>query len=443
MGMIVPTTLEQFREIVYQCAKQKHYYISQASAKRDLIDFELEVFSSIPGCMDYLLIIKGLVDAARDNGIPVGPGYGASPASLVTYCLGITGIDPTENESIFELYADKGQQDIPRITLDLGSGGPAFAYKYLQESLGSDNVARLMLANSYFTNCHILFSLDPLRNRVPVQTGYSEGKEYQTVWKDDLSVNGKEGLFLLTVFTNRNLDEIDEGLRLIEERYRTGIRIDDIPWNDKDTFALFSNSDTDGVPCFESAGMRKYLCQLQPDCFYDLMILLALYVPDRMDMIPLYIDRKHDGYPTWQKSTGEEKYLGETCGIIVFQEQLRLLTFRTFGISQFEISPLINATKEKNQEQLSVLREQYIKTARGRGYSDEHFEMIWECWSKYNGSIPSMADSICKTLISYRKAWIKAHYNKEFCIARRKIKRQMSVSNSKSEDPFNQLKHER
>ena len=118
------------------------------------------------------------------------------------------------------------------------------------------------------------------------------------------------------------------------------------------------------------------------------MILLALYVPDRMDMIPLYIDRKHDGYPTWQKSTGEEKYLGETCGIIVFQEQLRLLTFRTFGISQFEISPLINATKEKNQEQLSVLREQYIKTARGRGYSDEHFEMIWECWSKYNGSIP-------------------------------------------------------
>ena len=155
--MIVPTTLEQFKEIVYQCAKQKYHYISQASAERDLIDFELEVFSSIPGCMDYLLIIKGLVDAARENGIPVGPGYGAAPASLVTYCLGITGIDPTENESVLELFADKGQQEIPKITLDLGSGGTAFAYIYLQESLGSDYVARLMLANSYLTNCHILF----------------------------------------------------------------------------------------------------------------------------------------------------------------------------------------------------------------------------------------------------------------------------------------------
>ena len=247
----------------------------------------------------------------------------------------------------------------------------------------------------------------------------------------------------MTVFTNWNLDEIDEGLRLIAERYGTGIRIDDIPWDDKETFALFSNSDTEGVPCFESTGMRKYLRHLQPDRFYDLMVLNALNVPSRMNLISLYVERKREGYLSKHYDTAEEGALNGTCSIIIFQEQLRLLTFRTFGISQFEISPLINAAKEKNQEQLSVLREQYIKSARGRGYSDEHFEMIWECWSKYYGSIPCMADSICKTLISYRKAWIKAHYNKEFCIARRKIKRQMSVSNSKSEDPFNLLKHER
>ena len=435
-SVILPTIFEQFKQIVYQSA-QKHYgHISSASVEREFIDFELEVFSSIPGCMDYLLIIKGLVDAARENGIPVGPGYGASPASLVTYCLGITGIDPTANESLFDLYATIGQQEIPKITLDLGSGGTAFAYKYLQESLGSTHVARLMLSNSYLTNCHILFSMEPLTDRIPVQTGYSEGKEYQAINNDDLSFNGKEGIFLLTVFTNWNLDEIDEGLRLIKKQYGRDIRLDDIDWDDKETFALFSNSDTEGLPYYESARMRKYLRQLQPDRFYDLMVLNSLYVPSRMNLIPLYIERKHDGYLSNHNDTVED-ILNETCGIIVYQEQLTLLTFRAFGISQFEIFPLINNVKEKNQEQLSILKDGFLKMARLKETSDEDFEMVWDCWSNHYGSIPYMADSICKTLTSYRKAWIKAHYRYEFQIARRIIARRRTLVNNKSEDPFN------
>ena len=248
---IQPTTLEQFRQIVYQAAKTRYRHISNASVEKELIDFEIEVFSSIPGYMDYLLILKGLVEAVKAHGIPVGPGYGASPASLVTYCFGITGIDPTDNDSIFELFADKGQKKFPVITLEFGNGGVAFAYKYLQDALGADRVARLMIAHDYLTNCHILFSLEDLQQIVPVHTEDSEGKAFSAVKKCDLKHNYKGQVFQVTVFVNWHLDEISKSLELINKRHQIEIRTEDIPLDDKETFALFSSGDTAGVPYYD------------------------------------------------------------------------------------------------------------------------------------------------------------------------------------------------
>ena len=105
---IQPITLEQFTQIVYQSARTRYRHFSNKSVEKEQIDYEIEVFSSIPGYIDYLIILKGLVEAVKAKGFPVGPGYGASPASLITYCLGITGIDPTENDSLFELFRYSG-----------------------------------------------------------------------------------------------------------------------------------------------------------------------------------------------------------------------------------------------------------------------------------------------------------------------------------------------
>lgn len=434
---IQPTTLEQFTQIVYQAAKTRYRHLSNASVKKELIDYEIEVFSSIPGYMDYLLVLKGLVEAVKAKGIPVGPGYGASPASLVTYCLGITGIDPTENDSIFELFADEGQKQFPVITLEFGDGGVAFAYKYLQDTLGADKVARLMIAHDYLTNCHILFSLKDLQQIVPIRSEESEGKAFSAVKKYDLKHNCKGQVFQVTVFVNWHLDEISKSIEPVSKRHQVEISTDDIPLEDQDTFALFSSGDTAGVPYYDIDGMQTYLKELHTGSFKDLMALNSLYVPGRMNQIPLLIVRNQFGFSSGRQLTLLDEILEDTYGIIVYQEQLELFTFYSFGVSKKDMKSLEIASKTKNVKQLSILKDEYLKMARLKEISDEDFEMVWDCWSNHYGSIPYMADSICRTLTSYRKAWIKAHYRDEFQMARRIIARRRDLVNNKSEDPFN------
>lgn len=436
---IQPTSLEQFTQIVYQAAKTRYRHISKASVEKELIDYEIEVFSSIPGYMDYILILKGLVEAAKAHGIPVGPGYGASPASIVTYCLGITGIDPTDHCAIFELFAEKGLKKFPVITLEFGSGGVAFAYKYLQETLGKEKVARLMIAHSFLTNCHILFSLESLQDIVPVRTEESDGKAFSAVKKYDLKHNCKGRAFQVTVFVNWHLDEISKSLELVNKRHRIDIKSEDIPLDDKETFALFSSGDTAGIPYYDIERMQLFLKEIGSVSFKDLMALSSLYVPGRMCQIPLYIVRKQFGLSPDRQRTLYDYILDDTYGIIVYRDQLDLFTLDSVGLSKEEMRSLQIASKTQNVKQLSILRDDCLKMARLKETSDEDFEKVWDCWSNHYSSIPFMADSICKTLTSYRKAWLKAHYRAEFQMARRIIARRRNLVNKKSDDIFNQM----
>ena len=427
---------DKFTQIVYQAAKTRYSYFSNTSVEKEKIDHEIETFSSIPGYMDYLLILKGLVEAIKSKGIPVGPGYGASPASLVTYCLGITGIDPTENDSLFELFADKGQKDFPTITLELGDGGVAFAYKYLQDTLGSDRVARLMLAPGFLFNFHILFSLNELQQIVPVRLEESEGNVFNAVKKYDLKHNCKGQVFQVTVFTNWHLDEISKSIELVNERHQIEFRTEDIPLDDKDSFALFSSGDTADIPFFDNERMQMYLKALHTCSFKDLMALNSLYVPGRMNQIPLLIERNKHGFSSGRQMHLLDEILEDTYGIIVYREQLELFTLYAFGVSKKDIKSLENASKTHNIIQLSILKDEYLKLARLKEVSEEDFEMLWDCWANHYGSIHLIANVFCRTLTSYRKAWFKAHYRNEFQMARLIIAHRRDIVNSKSDDPF-------
>ena len=433
---IQPTTLEQFTQIVYQAAKTRYRHFSNTSVEKEQIDYEIEVFSIIPGYIDYLLILKGLVEAVKAKGFPVGPGYGASPASLITYCLGITGIDPTENDSLFELFADKEQKNFPTITLEFGDGGVAFAYKYLQNTLGTDKVARLMIAHDYLTCSHILFSLNELKQIVPVRIGKSEGNVFNAVKKYDLKHNCKGQVFQVTVLTNWHLDEISKSIELINERHQIEIRTEDLPLDDKDTLALFSSGDTADIPFFDNERMQMYLKSLQACSFKDLMALNSLYVPGRMNQIPLLIKRNKLGFSSGRQMHLLDEILEDTYGIIVYREQMELFTLYAFGVSKKDIKSLKNASKTHNIVQLSILKDEYLKLARLKEVSEEDFEMVWDCWSNHYGSIHLIANVFCRTLTSYRKAWFKAHYRNEFQMARLIIARRRDIVNSKSDDPF-------
>gem|GEM_PF-6585539 len=116
-----------------------------------------------------------------------------------------------------------------------------------------------------------------------------------------------------------------------------------------------------------------------------------------------------------------------------------LFTFYSFGVSKQDIKSLEIASKTQNVMRLCILKDEYLKMARLKETSEEDFEMVWDCWSNNYGSFPFMANSICRTLTSYRKAWIKTHYRDEFQMARRIISRRRNLVNKNSDDMFNQL----
>ena len=166
------------------------------------------------------------------------------------------------------------------------------------------------------------------------------------------------------------------------------------------------------------------------------MALNSLYVPGRMNQIPLLIERNKHGFSSGRQMHLLDEILEDTYGIIVYREQLELFTLYAFGVSKKDIKSLENASKTHNIIQLSTLKDEYLKLARLKEISEEDFEMVWDCWANHYGSIHLIANVFCRTLTSYRKAWIKAHYRNEFQMARLIIARRRDIVNSKSDDPF-------
>ena len=215
----------------------------------------------------------------------------------------------------------------------------------------------------------------------------------------------------------KTLSIIKNALVLIKQNHGVEIDIDTIPLDDKKTFELYQRGDTIGTFQFESPGMQKYLRDLKPDKFGDLIAMNALYRPGPIAYIPNYIDRKHGKEAITYDVPEMQEYLEETYGITVYQEQVMLLAQKLAGFSKGDADVLRKAMGKKQKNVLDKMKAQFIDGAKAKSLPADKLEKIWTDWEAFAQYAFNKSHSTCYAYVAYQTAYLKAHYPAEYMSA--------------------------
>ncbi len=215
----------------------------------------------------------------------------------------------------------------------------------------------------------------------------------------------------------KTLTIMRDALKIIKENHGVEIDIDNIPLDDVKTYELYQRAETNGTFQFESAGMQKYLRELKPDKFDDLIAMNALYRPGPMDYIPSFVARKHKREVVTYDLPDMEEYLAETFGICVYQEQIMLLSQKIAGFSKGDADVLRKAMGKKQKAILDKMKGQFMEGATAKGHPKAKLEKIWTDWEAFAMYAFNKSHSTCYALVAYQTAYLKAHYPSEYMAA--------------------------
>jgi DNA polymerase III subunit alpha len=215
----------------------------------------------------------------------------------------------------------------------------------------------------------------------------------------------------------KTLTIIKNALAMIKQNHGVEIIIDDVPLDDPKTYELYQQAATIGTFQFESPGMQKYLRELKPDKFGDLIAMNALYRPGPIAYIPNYIDRKHGREEIAYDLPEMKEYLEETYGITVYQEQVMLLAQSLAGFSKGDADVLRKAMGKKQKAVLDKMKAQFIKGAVAKGLAEDKLEKIWTDWEAFAQYAFNKSHSTCYAFVAYQTAYLKAHYPGEYMSA--------------------------
>ncbi len=291
---------------------------------------------------------------------------------------------------------------------------------YKQEQLPASKVlheAERLEGSVRNTGIHaagIIIAPRDLTELIPVATAKDS-----SLWVTQIEGNVIEeaGVIKMDFLGLKTLTIIKNALNLIKENHGVTIDIDTIPLDDYDTFELYQHGSTIGTFQFESPGMQKYLRELKPDKFGDLIAMNALYRPGPIAYIPNYIDRKHGREPISYDLPEMQEYLEETYGITVYQEQVMLLAQKLAGFSKGDADVLRKAMGKKQKSVLDKMKAQFIKGATDKLLPAEKLEKIWTDWESFAQYAFNKSHSTCYAYVAYQTAYLKAHYPSEYMSA--------------------------
>lgn len=215
----------------------------------------------------------------------------------------------------------------------------------------------------------------------------------------------------------KTLSIIKDALALIKRNHGIDISIDDIPLDDMHTYELYQRGDTNGTFQFESPGMQKYLRELKPDKFADLIAMNALYRPGPLEYIPNFIKRKHGEEQIAYDLPEMEEYLADTYGITVYQEQVMLLSQKLAGFSKGDADVLRKAMGKKQIAILNKMKSQFVQGATAKGHPEDKLNKIWADWEAFAQYAFNKSHSTCYAFVAYQTAYLKAHYPSEYMAA--------------------------
>jgi DNA polymerase-3 subunit alpha len=262
--------------------------------------------------------------------------------------------------------------------------------------------------------CGVIITPDELTKFVPVATA----KDAEMVVSQfDNSVAESAGLLKMDFLGLKTLTQIKEACRLIRERHKIDIDPEEIPLDDEKAFKLFQEGGTNGIFQFESPGMQKYLKELKPDKFGDLIAMNALYRPGPLEYIPNYIKRKHGVEEITYDLPGMEEYLADTYGITVYQEQVMLLSQKLAGFTKGEADTLRKAMGKKQRDVLDKMKGKFIDGCKANNLDTVKAEKVWRDWEAFASYAFNKSHSTCYALLAMQTGYLKANYPAEFMAA--------------------------
>lgn len=262
--------------------------------------------------------------------------------------------------------------------------------------------------------CGIIISKEKLIDHIPLST--ARDADLLVTQFDGKHIEDA-GMLKMDFLGLKTLSIIKDAVENVKKSKGIEIDINNIPHDDKKTYELYSRGDTTGIFQFESEGMKKNLRQLKPNRFEDLIAMNALYRPGPMEYIPNYIRRKHGKEKVEYDIPEMEEYLKETFGITVYQEQVMRLSQKLGGFTRGQADNLRKAMGKKKVELLKELQPMFYEGAEKRGHKKKVVEKIWNDWLEFAKYAFNKSHSTCYAYVSYRMAYLKAHYPAEFMAA--------------------------
>ena len=262
--------------------------------------------------------------------------------------------------------------------------------------------------------CGVIITPDDITNFVPVATA----KDSDMVCTQfDNAVAEDAGLLKMDFLGLRTLTIIKDAVENIRKRSGATLDPEAFPLDDETTYELFQRGETVGIFQYESVGMQRYLKELKPTEFADLIAMNALYRPGPLEYIPAFVRRKHGQEPVTYDLAACEEYLAETYGITVYQEQVMLLSQKLAGFTKGEADTLRKAMGKKKADLIAQMKPKFLEGGAARDHDTEVLEKIWKDWEAFASYAFNKSHSTCYAWVAYQTAYLKANHPAEFMAA--------------------------
>ncbi len=435
----------------------------------DRLKYELDIIIKMGFC-NYFLVVWDYVKFAKKNNIMVNT-RGSAASSLVSYCLGIADVDPIKYDLLFERFLNPARVTMPDIDVDFDAEKRDEVIKYVVDKYGKEkvsgiitfsnllakqvirDVARIFDINNYKID-NLLKNFDDKKdltyqlNNINVKRILNDDEDLRKIYDIALHLEGlkrhtsvhaagiiisnknlsnyvplglnSDGTYLCG-YTMNYIEELGllkmdflglKNLSVIDKIISKtgGLKFNEIPLDDKETFDLFSRGDVDGIFQFESAGMRKFVSELKPTSIDDLIAAIALYRPGPMENIPLYVARRHGKEKVTYIHEDLKDILESTYGIIIYQEQIMQIAGKMAGFSYSKADELRRAMSKKKEDVLLSYKEEFINGSMSKGYTKETAEEVYNLVLKFANYGFNKAHSVSYAIVGYKIAYLKVHF---------------------------------
>lgn len=410
-------TCEEYLEhLVSQNGIGKH-----STEYSDRLAYELEIIKSHNGTANYLLIVWDLILAAKNKfHIAVGPGHGSVAGSLVCYCLGITKVDPLKYNLLFERFISPDRDILPDIDIDFEDKAQDILVEYLKEKYGESCVSRIIAYNRAKDKertiighgvhaCGIALSNLPMSYYSPLT---KVDNTVVTIY-DGYHIEDA-GPVIIDILDFNELTKLHKILNIIKKDKGINVDIDSIPIDDYNTLEAFANAETNGIFLFSSNRLKEQLMKLKSPTFEDLCAIHTLYRPGLIESIPEYISRKNGTSMIEYPLPIMEKYLKDTYGMMIYQEQIMLLSRCIANFSRQESDELRKAIGKLKKDKIDLFHQKFLGGGGSNGHSIEILESIWSDWCKRGLFLFNKSHAICYTFLAYQMMYLKVHFPDEF-----------------------------